>query len=130
MTSGHTVPKEDPQNNCTLIMASESGGTTTLEFQRKVNTGDSNDLPIEVIIYINAFTPDSVKSKIDKFSEITNWMNLTNEQHLSKILLNSFPIKPLRPNNDVSQTSHCNIKGVSVSEVMRIESMITQVQFD
>ena len=37
-------------------------------------------------------------------------------------------VNPLRPNNDVSQTSHCNIKGVSVSEVMRIESMITQVQ--
>ena len=36
---------------------------------------------------------------------------------------------PLRPNNDESQTSHCNIKGVSVSEVMRIENMITQVQF-
>ena len=36
---------------------------------------------------------------------------------------------PLRPNNDVSQTSHYNIKGVSVSEVMRIENMITQVQF-
>ena len=38
------------------------------------------------------------------------------------------PVNPLRPNNDVSQTSHCNIKGVSVSEVMRIENMITQVQ--
>ena len=37
-------------------------------------------------------------------------------------------INPLRPNNNVSQTSHCNIKGVSVSEVMRIENMITQVQ--
>ena len=36
---------------------------------------------------------------------------------------------PLRPNNDESQTSHCNIKGVSVSEVMRIDNMITQVQF-
>ena len=36
-------------------------------------------------------------------------------------------VNPLRPNNDVSQTSHCNIKGVSVSEVMRIENMITQV---
>ena len=34
-----------------------------------------------------------------------------------------------RPNNDPSQTSHCNIKGVSVSEVMRIDNMITQVQF-
>ena len=37
-------------------------------------------------------------------------------------------INPLRPNNDLSQTSHCNIKGVSVTEVMRIEDMITQVQ--
>ena len=36
-------------------------------------------------------------------------------------------LNPSRPNNDVSQTSHCNIKGVSVSEV--IENMITQVQF-
>ena len=38
-------------------------------------------------------------------------------------------INPLRPSNDESQTSHCNIKGLSVSEVMRIENMITQVQF-
>ena len=34
---------------------------------------------------------------------------------------------PLRPNSDLSQTSHCNIKGLLVSEVMRIENMITQV---
>ena len=34
---------------------------------------------------------------------------------------------PLRPNSDLSQTSHCNIKGLSVSEVMRIENKITQV---
>ena len=38
-------------------------------------------------------------------------------------------INPLRPNNDLSQTSHCNIKGLSVSEVLRIENMITQVKF-
>ena len=38
-------------------------------------------------------------------------------------------INPLRPNNDLSQTSHCNIKGLSVSEVMRIENMITSVKF-
>ena len=37
-------------------------------------------------------------------------------------------VNPLRPHNDESQSSHCNIKGVSVSEVMRIENMITQVQ--
>ena len=35
----------------------------------------------------------------------------------------------LRPNNDESQTSHSNIKGVSVSEVMRIANMTTQVKF-
>ena len=38
------------------------------------------------------------------------------------------PVNPLRPNNDANQTSHCNIRGLSVSEVMRIENMITQVQ--
>ena len=38
-------------------------------------------------------------------------------------------INPLRPNSDLSQTSHCNIKGLSVSEVMRINNMVTQVQF-
>ena len=38
-------------------------------------------------------------------------------------------ITPLRPNSDLSQTSHCNIKGLSVSDVMRIEIMITQVKF-
>ena len=38
-------------------------------------------------------------------------------------------LNPLRPNSDLSQTSHCNIKGLSVSEVMRIDNMITQVKF-
>ena len=36
---------------------------------------------------------------------------------------------PLRPNSDLSQTSHCNIKDLSVCEVMRIENMVPQVQF-
>ena len=36
---------------------------------------------------------------------------------------------PLRPKSDLSQTCHCNIKGLSVSEVMRIDNMITQVKF-
>ena len=39
-----------------------------------------------------------------------------------------FTFNPLRPNNDLSQTSHCNINGVSVSEVMRIENEITPVR--
>ena len=38
-------------------------------------------------------------------------------------------VNPLRPNSDLSQTSHCNIKGLSVRTVMRIENMITQVKF-
>ena len=38
-------------------------------------------------------------------------------------------INPLRPKNDLSQTSHSNINGVSVSEVMRIENKITPVKF-
>ena len=40
-----------------------------------------------------------------------------------------YNLNPLRPNNDLSQTSHCNIKGLSAREVMRIENMITQVKF-
>ena len=31
-------------------------------------------------------------------------------------------INPLRPNNDLSQTSHYNIKGLSTSEVLRINA--------
>ena len=38
-------------------------------------------------------------------------------------------VNPLRPSNDLSQTSHCNIKGVSVTEVMRIKNKITPVKF-
>ena len=38
-------------------------------------------------------------------------------------------LNPLRLNSDLSQTSHCNIKSLSVSEVMRIEITITQVKF-
>ena len=44
-------------------------------------------------------------------------------------ILSQLELNPLRPNNDLSQTSHCNIKGVSVSEVMRIENKITPVKF-
>ena len=39
------------------------------------------------------FTPDSAKSKIDQFSQITNWVKVKNKQDSksSKVLLNSFP---------------------------------------
>ena len=39
-----------------------------------------------------------------------------------------YPLNPLRPNSDGSQISHCNIMDLSVSQVMRIENMITQVK--
>ena len=48
--------------------------------------------------------------------------------HRITILDLEYLINPLRPNNDLSQTSHSNIKGVSVSEVMRIENEITPVK--
>ena len=37
-------------------------------------------------------------------------------------------LNPLRPNSDQSQTSPCNIKGLSVTEIMRIDNVITQVK--
>ena len=51
-----------------------------------------------------------------------------NEPNISRRFLLS-RLTLLRPNSDLSQTSHCNIKGLSVSEVMRIEIMIAQVKF-
>ena len=47
----------------------------------------------------------------------------TNIKAIHEMICESF--NPLRPNNDLTQTSHCNIKGVSVSEVMRTENKIT-----
>ena len=35
----------------------------------------------------NPFTPDSAKSKMDKFSKITNWTKLKNKQYHRKVLL-------------------------------------------
>ena len=49
--------------------------------------------------------------------------DLTVEQHRQR------QVNPLRPNSDLSQISQCNIKGLSVREVMRIENMTTQVKF-
>ena len=35
----------------------------------------------------------------------------------------------LSPNSDMTQISHCSTKGLLVTEVMRIENTLTQVQF-
>ena len=57
-------------------------------------------------------------------------LKIESKVNISKIsfFLAQDSFNPLRPNNDLTQTSHCNIKGLSVSEVMRIENMITQVK--
>ena len=53
------------------------------------------------------------------------------EQQLNQFCysLYSVDFNPLRLNSDLSQTSHYNIKGLSVSEVARIENTITLVKF-
>ena len=65
---------------------------------------------------------------------INNWATsspVTSQKQLHLILhcTHTSVINPLSPNSDHSQISHRNIKGLSVKEVMRIENMITQVQF-
>ena len=55
--------------------------------------------------------------------------NLTRAKSTCSIFKSRSIINLLRPKSDLSQTSHCNIKCLSLSEVMRIENMITQVKF-
>ena len=55
-------------------------------------------------------------------------VNKANRERQKIRIMNSKRINPIRPNSDLSQTSHCNIKGLSVGEIMRIENMITQVK--
>ena len=56
---------------------------------------------------------------VEMFGGITKWTP-------RDMVLRS--VNPLRPNNDLSQTSHCNIKGLSIGEAMRIENKITPVK--
>ena len=48
LTDGHKAPVLDSQNDCKLEEAMQSGDTTTLKYYRKVDTGDSKDVVIEV----------------------------------------------------------------------------------
>ena len=59
-----------------------------------------------------------------EFSVQLNDLKLVYELFFSQSYFN-----PLRPNNDLSQSSHCDIKALSVSEVKRNENMITQMKF-
>ena len=48
LTDGHRAPVLDSQDDCQMDEAMESGGTTTIKYHRKVDTGDSKDVVIEV----------------------------------------------------------------------------------
>ena len=75
------------------------------------------------------FHPDlqSIKHalKSQQYWSLTLWSILI----IYAILHVDIFFNPLRPNSDLSQTSHRNIKGLSVSEVMGIKNMITRVKF-
>ena len=36
---------------------------------------------------------------------------------------------PLRPKSDLNEIYHCNVKGLSVREIMRIENLNSEVKF-
>ncbi|PFX33984.1 uncharacterized protein LOC111332266 [Stylophora pistillata] len=62
LTKSRNSPPEDSHNDCMLDEAMLNGGTTTIKYHRKVNTGDSQDIVIEkgeiivVWAYRNAVT--------------------------------------------------------------------------
>ena len=47
---------------------------------------------------------------------------MSEELHIIIVTL----FNPLRPESDLNQISHCNIKGLLVREIMRIENMTSQ----
>ena len=60
---------------------------------------------------------------INAFSEVVRTKDMMTQHEFR------WQVNTLRRNNDLNQTSHCHIKGLSVKEVMRIENTITQVKF-
>jgi NAD(P)H-flavin reductase/cytochrome b involved in lipid metabolism len=44
--SGYALPAPDSSQDVQLVSASETGGRTVVTFKRKINTGDSNDVPL------------------------------------------------------------------------------------
>ena len=61
-------------------------------------------------------------------TEVEFYLSLLNDMYdYNEKIVNTY-VNPLRPNSDLSQTSHCNVKVLSVSDVMRIDNMITQVK--
>ena len=72
---------------------------------------------------------ENKQQEYEKLLPDQNYVGCFNGNNYYLLRKNNILFNPLRPNSDLSQTSHCNIKGLSVSDVMRIENMITQVQF-
>lgn len=50
-TTGYKEPLADLEQDCTLTASNESDGKTFLEFHRKRDTGDSNDIEIKVKLH-------------------------------------------------------------------------------
>lgn len=76
LTDGHGVPSLDSQNDCQLDEAMESGGTTTIKYHRKVDTGDSKDVVIEkgeiILVWAYKNTDDSLSRHNEKgFASVT-----------------------------------------------------------
>ena len=85
------------------------------------------------IMWENCEVSDHTKISLNEISfrvlEISLLFICFEYVNLMAVQIGCKPVNPLRPNSDLSQSSHFNIKGLSVSEVMRIENMITQVKF-
>ena len=71
-------------------------------------------------VWFNPFTLNSTKSKIDIFSKITNWVELKNKQHNSKVLVNSFPKHrhTVHKINSITQGFILGVKGL-INEVLQ-----------
>ena len=74
------------------------------------------------------YSPVGEVSRKERGSNFVGSCSIMSQKVLSAAKSTSF-INPLRPNNYLSQTSPCNIKGLSAGEVLRIENMITQMKF-
>ena len=72
-----------PPSYCTDLKVREWGGEVEWDTMQHSN---SVTLKIDVVLSLS-----QCKSKVDKFSKITNWVKLKNKRYHSKVLLNSFP---------------------------------------
>ena len=97
-----------------------------LEVRRVAASTISKDKWITVFIYKKRFCDPKTEDRHSRHVDVLRNVECRfGKKRTLRTSPNEYYINPLRPNNDASQTSHCNIKGVSVSEVVKIENMIT-----